>query len=394
MEALELLDIIGDGETSRVQFKEIINSPDQLMAEMVAFCNSKGGRILVGVKDRTGEIVGLSQNDIRTKSSLAADVATNNVKPQIFVDTEVVTTEDEQKNKHKVVVIEIAEGTDKPYFDKNGVVWVKNGPDKRRVTDNNEMARLMAEGGNLSADEMPVKSAKIYDLDQKKIFDYCKQFDNEFDPDSIIDFAKLLEARRLCKDGCVNLAGILLFGKEPQKFKPAFCIKAVSYFGNDISGTKYRSSKDIIGNIETLYAEGKDFLLANLNRIQKDQGFNEPGILEISEVAIEELLVNALVHRDYFKNAPIRLFIFDNRVEIVSPGKLPNNLSVENIKIGNPIIRNNIIVFVCSKILPYRGMGTGIRRAYKDHPDIELINDDDGEQFIVKIPRHTQACNG
>ncbi|MBW7992000.1 MAG: ATP-dependent DNA helicase RecG [Planctomycetes bacterium] len=387
MEALELLDIIGDGETSRVQFKEIINSPDQLTAEMAAFCNCLGGKLIIGVKDETGKIVGLSSHDIRTISSMVGNVASNNIKPPVFVVTEVVTVDE-----RKVLIVEIPQGTDKPYYDNKGIVWTKNASDKRRVTDNNEMARLLAEGGNLSADEMLVRSAKIYDLNENEIFDYCKQkakeSGKEFDPDSVSDFAKLLENLHLYKDGHINLAGILLFGKEPQKFKPAFCIKAVSYFGNDISGTKYRSSKDIIGNIKVLYAHGKDFLLANLDNIQKGQGFNKQGILEIFEVAIEELLVNALVHRDYFKNAPIRLLIFDNRVEIISPGKLPNNLSVENIKAGQAVLRNNIIASMGSRILPYRGLGTGISRAYKAHPDIELINDDDGEQFTVKIPRH------
>ncbi len=391
MEALELLDIITDGETSRVQFKRIMDSPDELAKEMVAFCNCLGGQLIIGVEDN-GEIIGLSSHNIRKFSSMVGNVASNNIRPPIFVVTQVVTVDEK-----KVLVVEIPQGIDKPYFDNKGIVWTKNASDKRRVTDNNELARLMAEGGNLSADEMPVRSAKIYDLNQNEIFDYCKQVakesGNEFDPDSVSDFAKLLENLHLCEDDRINLAGILLFGEDPQKFKPAFCIKAVSYFGNDISGTKYRSSKDIIGNIKTLYAHGKDFLLANLDNIQKDQGFNKQGILEISEVAIEELLVNALVHRNYFKNAPIRLLIFDNRVEIISPGKLPNSLSVENIKAGNAAIRNNIIASIGSRILPYRGLGTGISRAYKAHPDIKLINDDDGEQFIVKIPRHSQPCD-
>lgn len=388
MEALELLDIIADGETSRVQFKRTINSPDKLMAEMAAFCNCLGGQLIIGAEDKTGEIVGLSPQEIQTISSMVGNVASDKIRPPIFTVTEVVTV-----GENKVLVVEIPQGTDKPYYDNKGIVWTKNASDKRKVTDNNEMARLMAEGGNLSADEMPVKSAKIYDLNQNEIFDYCKQVEkekgNEFDPDSVSDFAILLENLHLYKDGHINLAGILLFGKDPQKFKPAFCIKAVSYFGTDISGTEYRSSKDINGNIVTLYADGKDFLLANLNRIQKDQGFNKQGTLEISEVAIQELLVNALVHREYFKNAPIRLLIFDNRIEIVSPGKLPNNLSVENIKAGNAVVRNNIIASVSRRILPYSGLGSGISRAYKDHPDIELINDDDGEQFTVIIPRRT-----
>jgi predicted HTH transcriptional regulator len=178
-----------------------------------------------------------------------------------------------------------------------------------------------------------------------------------------------------------------LFGEHPQRFKPVFCIKAVSFFGNDMSGTDYRNSEDITGDMENLYKDGKGFLLRSLDKLQKGRGFNTLGILEISQIALEEILQNALVHRNYFKNAPIRLLVFDNRVEIISPGQLPNGLTVENIKYGNTVARNHIIASFASKLLPYRGLGTGIQRAIKEQPDIQFINDVDGEQFIVKIPR-------
>jgi predicted HTH transcriptional regulator len=112
--------------------------------------------------------------------------------------------------------------------------------------------------------------------------------------------------------------------------------------------------------------------------------------LEISPAALEELLQNALVHRDYYKNAPIRLFILDDRIEIISPGALPNSLTVDDIKYGNPVIRNNQIMSFCIHSLPFSGLGTGIRRALSVQPDIQFINDAAGEQFIVKIPRAKQ----
>jgi predicted HTH transcriptional regulator len=81
------------------------------------------------------------------------------------------------------------------------------------------------------------------------------------------------------------------------------------------------------------------------------------------------------------------LFIFDDRIEIISPGKLPNALTVEEIKYGNPVVRNNQIAMFSSQTLPYSGLGSGLKRAIKEQPDIKFINDEDGEQFIVKIPR-------
>ncbi len=136
-----------------------------------------------------------------------------------------------------------------------------------------------------------------------------------------------------------------------------------------------------------MFEKGMAFLKSNLKYIQKSESFNTQGSLEISKTALEELLINALVHRDYFKNASIRLMIFDDRIEIISPGKLPNSLTVEDIKYGNPVVRNHRISAYSSQILPFSGIGSGIKRALDAQPNIEFINDKDGEQFIVKISR-------
>ena len=136
-----------------------------------------------------------------------------------------------------------------------------------------------------------------------------------------------------------------------------------------------------------MFENGMKFLETNLRYVQKEQDFNSIGILEISRDALIEILVNALIHRDYFKNAPIRIMIFDNRIEIISPGKLPNSLTVEEVMFGNPVIRNPQLVKFSFHTMPFSGIGTGLTRALEEQPDIEFINDIDGEQFIVKIPR-------
>jgi predicted HTH transcriptional regulator len=129
------------------------------------------------------------------------------------------------------------------------------------------------------------------------------------------------------------------------------------------------------------------FFKAHLLHKQNGQNFNSTGILEISEIALEELLQNALIHRDYTKNVPVRLMVFDNRIEIISPGCLPNSLTVENIKLGQAVARNNLLISYGAKMMIYRGFGSGIARAFFKQPNIELTNDVEGEQFIVKIPR-------
>jgi len=105
-------------------------------------------------------------------------------------------------------------------------------------------------------------------------------------------------------------------------------------------------------------------------------------------VVFEELLVNALVHRDYLISAPIRLFIFDNRIEIMSPGHLPNNLTVAKIRAGNSNIRNPILVsYIAKGMLPYRGLGSGIKRALEDWAHIDFTDDREGCLFTVTVYR-------
>jgi ATP-dependent DNA helicase RecG len=169
--------------------------------------------------------------------------------------------------------------------------------------------------------------------------------------------------------------------------RDSFIIKAVSFIGNELSGTAYRDSEDLKGNIPVLFKEGMSFITRNLHKIQKDKNFNSEGDLEIPKIVLEELFVNAIIHRDYFIEAPINLFIFDNRIEIISPGKLPNNLSVENIKHGISVIRNPTITSFASKLLPYRGIGSGIVRAIKNYDKIDFINEIESERFKVIIHR-------
>lgn len=241
---------------------------------------------------------------------------------------------------------------------------------------------------------LEVHGTSINDIDGKQFSDYFKkEFGRPYE-ERQLTFEQALRAKRVLRNNHLTLAGLLFFGKDPQGIKPAFTIKAVSYIGNDIADNQYRSKpKDLTGTIPELFEKSIDFLKSNLDYIQSGESFNSQGKLEISSIALEELLQNALVHRDYFKNSPIRLLIFHNRVEIISPGKLPNRLTVEDIKFGNPVIRNNQLVAFSTHTLPFSGLGSGIKRAIAEEPGIELINDIDGEQFKVIIPRPTKESS-
>ncbi|MGY6560095.1 MAG: RNA-binding domain-containing protein [Nitritalea sp.] len=386
MNAIELLDIISTGETSKVQFKEELPHRDSVAQEIVAMSNSLGGVILIGIKDVTGKITGLTSAQIEEYDRVVSQVA-DNLKPPVYIATEVVKIDQEESSKN-VLIVHVQEGINKPYKTARGEIYVKQGSNKRLLTDNAEIMRLFQHSGNLLADEMEVHGTSIEDIDKKRFSNYFKkEFEKTYEEKGLT-FEQALRVKRVLRNNQLTLAGLLFFGSDPQAVKPAFTIKVVSYFGNDLEGNQYRSKpKDLKGTIPELFDKGIDFLKNNLDFIQASESFNAQGKLEVSSIALEELLQNALVHRDYFKNSPIRLFIFDNRIEIISPGKLPNSLTVEDIKFGNPVIRNNQLVAFSTHTLPFSGLGSGVKRALAEQPNLELINDIVAEQFKVIIPR-------
>lgn len=173
-------------------------------------------------------------------------------------------------------------------------------------------------------------------------------------------------------------------------FRPQHCIKAVWFVGNHIGGTQYRDSRDITGTIPEMYEDAMRWLKSCLSRPQNGQSFNSEGDLEISEVVLQELIQNALVHLDLLKPAAIRLLVFDNRVEIVNPGCLPDGQTIDEIMLGNSDPRNPQLAQFGSKTMPYRGLGSGIPRVMAENCDVELIDRPDGNQFIARIWRTTQ----
>jgi len=239
----------------------------------------------------------------------------------------------------------------------------EGGADKRRVTAREEMQRLFQSSGLIHADEIPTSPATLEDLDMPAFARYFNQRYQRSVEECGQPLPQLLKNLNLVREGIPSLAGLLLFGKEPSVFKPAFIIKAVAFPGNQLHDEHYLDSEDIDGNLTEQYRRSIAFIKRNLHHIQGDQSFNSPGRLEVPVVVFEELLVNALVHRDYFISAPIRLLVFANRIEIISPGHLPNHLDIEQIRFGLSNLRNPALASHAFHILPYRGLGSGIPRA-------------------------------
>ena len=379
METSELLEIIAKDEDSKHQFKANVTNETSLAQEMIAFSNILGGMLIIGASD-DGTISGLTREDMGRLSNLVSNAASQQVKPPINP-----ITENLMLDEGLVMVIYISQGISKPYMDKNGVIWVKSGADKRKATAREEIQRMYQSAGLLHGDEIPVPTMTVSDLDNKSFSTfYEKQYEETLEEQEI-SLKQIFDNLNLSRDGVLNIAGALLFGKNTALKLPAFIVKCVTYPGTDIDSDEYIDSQDVTGILKDVFDDVLGFILRNVKRKQNDQGINSLGELEIPKIVFEELTTNALIHRDYFISAPIRIFIFSDRIEIISPGHLPNNLTIENIKSGNSNIRNPILASFATKLLPYRGLGSGIRRALKAHENIEFIEDRDGNSFKVIV---------
>jgi ATP-dependent DNA helicase RecG len=383
MTTTELQTIVARGEDSSHQFKVDVRNVDSLASEMAAFANTNGGAILIGVAD-DGSVPGLSREDVTRINQLVSNAASQHVRSPLTVQSENIALE----NSRLVIVLNVPKGIDKPYFDKNGVIWLKSGADKRRVNSKEELRRLFQISNQFHADELPTK-AGIEKLDKLRFRDFLRDIYKQEYPDSPADLIRLLQNMNLATDdGMLNLAGVLMFTERPEWIKPQFVVKAIRYPGNQIHVSDYVDTEDFAGPLRNIFDNALAFVMRNLHKIQAGRGVNAPGLPEIPASVFEELLVNALVHRDYLINAPIRLFIFDNRIEIISPGHLPNNLTIEKIRAGNSNIRNPILVsYVAKGLLPYHGLGSGIKRALEQWPQIDFTDDRDGCLFRATVYR-------
>ena len=403
----DILKQIKAGEVSGVQFKERILDKYDIACELVAFSNSHGGKLVVGIKDKTGETNALSYSEVQETTNLLSDVASENVVPSILIKIDTVEVED-----GNLVVATVKEGLNKPYHDNKGIVWVKNGADKRKVFDNAELAEMMTDCGSFAPDEAGVRDATVNDLDAMTIKQFLgNRFErvlekkgltgdafNEASLDMICsaiakghDCEKILRNLRFIRpDGTLTVAAMLLFGKYTQRWMPMMTAKCICFAGNSVGSKVFRdkvNDADMEGNLLHQYDTIMDFFTRNLHNVQVGDEFNSMGKLEIPYTSLVEFTVNSLVHRSLNMKAPVRIFIFDNRVEIHSPGALPNGLTIDDIKAGTSMPRNMFLFNNAIYLLPYTGVGSGITRALDEDVNVTFMNNDKAQEFVITVWR-------
>lgn len=409
MKGIDIIQQIKLGEVSKVQFKERLIDKYDIGCELVAFSNARGRILVVGVRDKTGSVNPLSYQEMQETTNTLSNIASENVVPAILVEVETIPVDG-----GSLVLAHIKEGLNKPYHDNRGIVWVKNGADKRKVFDNAELAEMMTDCGSLSPDEAGVRDATINDLDENTIKTFLS---NKFEKvlvrkglvsdalreaslDTVCsaiasghDGKKLLRNLRFIRpDGKITVAAMLLFGKYTQRWLPVMTAKCICFVGNNLGGTQFRdkvNDADIEGNLLHQFETIMDFFTRNLRHIQGEKEFNSQGVLEIPYTSLVEFTVNALVHRSLNAKAPVRIFIFDDMVEIHSPGTLPNGLTVDDIIVGTSMPRNMFLFSNAIHLLPYTGASSGMLRALSEDVNVSFTNNDRTNEFVITINRKT-----
>ncbi len=384
----QIKQLIEQGENSAVEFKSSEVRPERLAREIVAFANSSGGTILIGVED-SGKITGVDQHQTET---WVANIVRNNVIPAIAPQI----TEWELSQK-KVLAIEVSRGLDKPYQTLDGKFWIRVGSTNRMATKE-ELSRLFQQAGLVHFDIAPLEQTSITDLDDRKLQEYWFTYYS-------INYLELEqeEQKRLLRNAdilgllegeeTVTVGGMLLFGKDPQRRIPQSFITFAVFDG--LLLTDELLDKQNIGGtlpelIQQTHAKTRTFVpkpstLSGMQRVE---------VPMIPDKVIREALVNAVCHRDYsISNRRITVYVFRDRLEISSPGRLPNTLNLEKILTGNSAPRNQFLLKYLDNMKYIDGLGRGVPMIARETKG-NFLYSEEGEILRLVLPFQAPVPTG
>lgn len=374
----ELLEIITNGENSGVEFKRDDIRPEQLAKEVVAFANLQGGRILLGVDDDQ-QITGLLRDH---SQEWVLNVFRDKIHPQIIPFYEEIQVEPGLK----VSVITVAAGISKPYVVRHNnreEVYIRMG-DRSELASREQQLRLFESGGLLHVETLPVAGSSVSDIDTSRLDYYLRTIikDPAIPASTPEWIERLLGLGLMAEDGMGNpvcsVAGLLCFGINPRRYLRQSGLRVMSFSGND---KEYRALLDVvldaplIGRWEVTDAGQKQLIDEGL--IEKFSSAIEPFItLEAAEIdknmrrektmfypweAVRETVINALVHRDWTRSVDIEVANYSDRLEVISPGKLQNSMTVAKMIAGQRSPRNTLIMEILRDYGYVDSRGMGVR---------------------------------
>lgn len=344
-----------DRESSTVELKVDIPQNKQVIKTTIAFCNSHGGKIVIGVAD-DGRIVGLSEGVIEEIIEKLEQTIFDSCEPRIIPKLYI-----QRFDEKSVLFIEILEGMNKPYYlraegpDKG--VYVRVG--RHTVNATPEIIKeLQWQSRGIDFEKTAIFDARVDDLDNRAIENFIKNRKNYG--------ALALDEQVLKSYGLIaydqsrvypSIAGMLLFGKKPQLFLTEAMIICSHFKGK--AGRETIATIDCEGTLFNQFAQAFEFVTSRLSRSFTITGLKREETLEIPEVAIREALLNIIVHRNYHLKSPAKIAIYEDRVEFFSPGGFPGPFRQENKLSGITYLRNPAICKVLREANYIEKLGTG-----------------------------------
>jgi len=386
MENLDV--IIRGGESSFVEFKEERVHPDSLAKEMAAFANTEGGTIFVGVND-DGTIDGITRQDLE---EWVFNIARNIVKPALLPLFEMLTHEG--KKVARVIVKKDLAGP----FSVSGKYYIRAGSTSRECTKE-ELGRLFQRSRQVYFEETPIYDTNETHLDREKIQEYFKKvYEYDIIQDDAIAYKSLLQnSGILTNEGHASVVGLVMFGKRnsglvppvhyAQKFLPQAGAVYAHYAGNEMTD-ELLDSTHFEGTAPELVEKISEKVLLRLATPSKIEGLKREEKIALPQKVLREALVNAITHRDYSLQSKIRVFQFDNRLEVISPGGLPNSVTVEKMKVSYSIHRNPLIVKFMENLRYFDGLGRGVPMIFREMKRLnaatpEIVADESQVKLII-----------
>lgn len=404
----ELFEIIANGENSGVEFKRDDIRPEQLAKEVVALVNFQGGKILLGVDD-DGSISGLQRSDVE---EWVMNVISEKVHPAILPFYEEIKIDE----RTIVAVLTFPQGNSKPYVrrhNKAEEVFIRVGSTSRLATREQQM-RLYEIGGMLHTEVLPVSRTSSNDLDKVRIENYLKDIVNDPDMPStdaewesrLANIGFLTEPKGMC-----TIAGIVLFGKQPRQYLKQSGLRLFAFNSPD---KEYKAELDVIldaplaarwdftqgakqlidgGLVESVLQSIDPFISEESNKIAENFQREKQYLYPVE--AIREVIINALVHRDWTRFVDIEIGIYSDRLEVISPGCLQNSMTVEKMVAGQRYTRNTIIMEIMRDYgyVDFRGMGlrTKVIPLMRSHNGCEPIFEATEDYLKVTLPKRSHA---
>ncbi len=379
----EIEEIISKGENSNIEFKEENIRPNDLAAEIVAFANTEGGTLFIGVTDNK-QIVGVSDHDIEEK---IMNICKNNCIPYIIPVYEKVILDGKS-----IVVLQIPKGQNKSYYTVDNKYYVRVGTTKR-IASKEQRLRLFESSGYFHYDISQIPNTNLKNLNIDVIRDYFEKY-NTFDlyeesnerVKRILmnaDIMKEVKEETLCTAG-----GILIFGKNPADQLPQNGISFAHFNGEDITEDLI-DKKQIVGRLPDIAEQTMTILKNNMKTHSSIEGVKRHEKVMYPDVVLREAVINALVHRNYsIVGSKIRIFMFSNRVEFRSPGRIPNTVTIDKMKIGVSYARNPFLVKYMENLRYIDQLGRGIPMILKTMKELGMREpklEESGEELIITI---------